>query len=104
MQQFPPVAGSSYGGTALESVRGREEDGSEWESSTLTGISSHILHGSNLPLSLNWIWFDVMGLLSVHALKCPMQFLTFVPSCAAPREARSQIILVDPQKILEGLG
>jgi len=78
VQRWIPVV-SSYGGAEVKSLRGTEdEDGCEAKLSTLTGISSQILHVSGLPLSIIW---------------------TFVQSRSDPHPARSQIILVDPQKI-----
>ena len=49
-QRFPVSA--SYGGAEPESLE--DEDGCEAKSSTLTGISSQILHDSSLPLSITW--------------------------------------------------
>ena len=41
---------------------------------------------------------------SVYDHKRSLEFPTLVPFCAAPHPARSQTILVDPQKILEAVG
>jgi len=58
-QRFPVFA--SYGGAEQESLGCTEdEDGCGAKSSTLTGISSQILHGSSLPLSITWTWFEVV--------------------------------------------
>jgi hypothetical protein len=56
---------ASYGGTELRSLIGTEdEEGRAAKSSTLTGMSSQILQGSGLPLSITWTWFRGGGRVS----------------------------------------